>query len=313
MNSKSKLPGKLFCMFLLAGMFVFNSCEKATTGGGGTGGGGTGGGGGGNPNPSSLAQRIILDTAYGTDAKQKMDIYLPAGRNNTTKVIIMIHGGGWAAGDKSEVSFFQPMFWQKWPEAAIVNINYRLANNSNIHHAEIMADVKNAIKFITDNKTAFAISDTLALWGNSAGAQLALLYTYTQNTNNYVKAVCDVYGPCVINDWSWYNSYNIFVGMSVKEVLTKYNGSTWEADSTYYFANSPYVRVQANSKPTIIFHGTIDVVVPLYQSQWLRGKLNNLGVPNEYYEYFFDGHGFNPTNNYDCVNKTVTFFKKYLK
>ncbi|MBK8609513.1 MAG: prolyl oligopeptidase family serine peptidase [Chitinophagaceae bacterium] len=307
MNNKSGLPKTFLITLFAIGLFTFNSCDKIPAGGGGT--GGSGGG-----VPSNLPQRVILDTAYGNDAKQKMDIYLPAGRNSTTKVIIMIHGGAWQAGDKSEVTFFKTMFWQRWPEAAVVNINYRLASNTNnIHHAEIMADIKNAVNFITNNKTTFAISDTLALWGNSAGAHLALLYTYAENTNNHVKAVADLYGPAKINDWSWYNSFNIFLGQSIKNVLTTYNGSTWENDSTYYYLNSPWERVNANSKPTIIFHGTIDVIVPLYQSQWLHGKLNSLNVPNEYYEYFLDGHGFNQTNNTDCVNKTVAFFQKHLK
>lgn len=259
-----------------------------------------------------LAERVILDTPYGTDPKQKMDIYLPAGRSSATKVIVMIHGGAWMGGDKVDMRTFVPMFKAKWPDAAVVNINYRLTSSPGITHLQIMNDIKAAVNLITANKNAFAVSDTLAMMGASAGGQLALLYTYTQNINNYVKCVADLYGPCIIDDWSWYNSYNIFLGMSVKDVLTKYNGATWEADPNIYFANSPIRRAQANSKPTIIFHGTIDVIVPLYQSQWLNARLNHLNVPHEYYEYF-DGHGFNQTNNLNCIDKTVSFFKRNIK
>ena len=45
----------------------------------------------------------IKDVAYGSDAAQKMDIYLPAGRiATTTKVLVFIHGGSWSSGDKSD-------------------------------------------------------------------------------------------------------------------------------------------------------------------------------------------------------------------
>ena len=37
----------------------------------------------------------MMNVSYGTNAQQKMDVYLPANRNSTsTKVMIMIHGGG---------------------------------------------------------------------------------------------------------------------------------------------------------------------------------------------------------------------------
>jgi acetyl esterase/lipase len=45
----------------------------------------------------------MLDVSYGANAQQKMDVYLPAGRSITaTKVIIMIHGGAWNSGDKTD-------------------------------------------------------------------------------------------------------------------------------------------------------------------------------------------------------------------
>ncbi|CAN5782874.1 hypothetical protein BH11BAC3_BH11BAC3_43950 [soil metagenome] len=288
-------------------LFFISSCSKETpgSGGAGTSDGGTG----------TLSERIILDTSYGTDAKQKMDIYLPAGRNNTAKLIVMIHGGAWQAGDKKDFNYMKNLLRLKWPGAAIANINYRLASNAaNIHHTEIMNDISSAVSFMANNKTTFAISDTMAMIGESAGAHLALLYTYAFNTKNYVKVVSDMYGPAQINDWSWYNSFNIFLGQSISAVLTQYTGSPWTtATASLYESVSPIVRVTAQSKPTIIFHGTIDVIVPLYQSQWLNGKLTTLAVPHDYHEYLLDGHGFNPTNQNDCATKSVAFFQQYLK
>ena len=282
-------------------LFAFFSCETPLDDNGGGGGGG-----------SSLAARTILDTSYGTDPLQKMDIYLPAGRTSATKTVIFIHGGGWESGSKNdgEYTSLVSLLRQKWPEAAVATINYRLTSSPTIHYNEIMSDVTATVNLMLNNKTQFVISDTLTMVGASAGAHLAMLYTYKYNTNNKVRCVADLFGPAKLNDWEWYNSFNVWVGRSVKDVLIKYNNASW--DNTLYESNSPYGVVTAQSKPTIIFHGTLDAVVPLYQSQWMRGRLNTLGVKNEYYEYF-DGHGFNGTNSSDCITKTVAFFKNNLK
>ncbi len=101
------LPLLLVCFLI--------SCSKDDPG---TGGGGT----------PSVAAKTMLNESYGTDPLQKMDIYLPANRSVTaTKVIIMIHGGGWVGGDKADFSNMIDSLKKRLPDYAIFNINYRLA------------------------------------------------------------------------------------------------------------------------------------------------------------------------------------------
>jgi acetyl esterase/lipase len=301
------MKSKISCIYqpylLLLVLIIFNSCTKDTPGGGGSGGGG---------GTNRLPERIILDTSYGTNSLQKMDIYLPAGRTAATKVVIYIHGGGWESGSKSDPEYQQhkDLLRQKWPDAAVATINYRLTSNSSVHYTEIMNDISAAVNLIINSKNNFVISDTLTMVGASAGGHLAMLYTYKYNTNGYVKVVADFFGPAKLSDWSWYNSFNIWVGQSVQTILTRFNNSAW--NEPLYDSNSPYSVATAQSKPTIIFHGTLDVVVPLYQSQWMQAKLISLGVTNEYYEYL-DGHGFNYTNTADAMTKAVVFLKNHLK
>lgn len=261
---------------------------------------------------NNLSARIISDTLYGTDAKQKMDIYLPAGRNAATKLVVFIHGGGWESGSKSDPEYVQMfnLIKQKWPEAAVATINYRLTNDPKIHYSEIMTDISSAVNFLVKNKNNFITSDSICMMGASAGAHLAMLYTYKYDKDNHVKCVADFFGPAKLSDWTWYNSYNVWIGKAVKDILIQFNGTAWNID--LYDANSPYNVVTSQSKPTIIFHGTLDAVVPLYQSQWLKSKLTTLGVANEYYEYV-DGHGFIYTNTADAMDKSIAFFKKHSK
>lgn len=297
LRSNQNLLFKSLFIFFIFSLFI--GCNKETINKGG--------------NPvSKLLERAIVDTSYGTSPYQKMDIYLPAGRTSATKLVIFIHGGGWESGSKSDPEYLQMfnLIKLKWPQAAVATINYRLTTNPEVHHTEIMADVSSAVNFLVNNKNKFVVSDTICMMGASAGAHLAMLYTYKYNTNNYVKCVADFFGPAKLNDWTWYNTFNVFVNRSTKEVLTNYNGSAW--NDTLYASNSPMSVATAQSKPTIIFHGTVDVVVPLYQSQWLKGQLTKLGVTHQYYEYI-DGHGFNSTNTADAIEKSVVFFKQQLQ
>ena len=48
----------------------------------------------------STAVAVIRDVAYGTDPRQRMDIYRPADPSNAP-VILMVHGGGWRIGTTS--------------------------------------------------------------------------------------------------------------------------------------------------------------------------------------------------------------------
>jgi acetyl esterase/lipase len=266
-----------------------------------------------NPNnnnePNNLSDTTIFNVAYGSYTRQVFDIYLPAKRDTNTPVLFMIHGGAWKAGQKEDINYYINLIKAKWNTVAIVNMNYRLASNTNnIHHEEIMADIHSAINHVNKQKTNYQISKKIGVIGASAGGQLAMIYAYKYNSD--IKCVGNIFGPSIINDWSWYNSTNIFLGAYMGDILTEYVGQSW--DTTAYKAVSPYWNISSSSQPTIIFHGTLDPIVPFYQSQALHSKLNNLGVPNELYEYLAF-HSFDNTQSNDVINKMVTFFKIHIE
>src|SRR5688572_25872652 len=77
----------------------------------------------------TVAAQTSMNVAYGSDPQQVMDIYLPAGRSTTnTKVMILIHGGAWTSGDKSDFTIYVDSLKKRLPAYAVFNINYRLSN-----------------------------------------------------------------------------------------------------------------------------------------------------------------------------------------
>lgn len=260
-----------------------------------------------NTNPKN--DTTLLNVSYGSNEKQVYDIYLPANRNSNTSIVLMIHGGAWKGGQKEDFNATINLIKAKWSNVAIANMNYRLASNANnIHHTAIMADISAAVNHIIANKSSYHISSKMGVVGASAGGQLAMIYAYKYN--NDIKCIGNFFGPSIINDWSWYNSNNIWLGAYTGDILAEYVGQKW--DTTAYKAVSPYWNISSSSQPTIIFHGNLDPIVPVYQSQWMHGKLDKLGVANQYHEYLAF-HGFDSGQSDDVVNKMVAFFKTYLQ
>src|SRR5688572_33493910 len=91
---------------------------------------------------------ILYDQAYGDDRWQKMDIYLPASRNDSTVVMIIVHGGAWVRGDKSEFNPYVAALQRLLPNYAFVNINYRLFRNGKNAFPAQEEDMKAAVLYL---------------------------------------------------------------------------------------------------------------------------------------------------------------------
>ena len=156
-------------------------------------------------------KKELLNVSYGSDAEQKIDIYLPAGRSQNTKVIVLLHGGSWIAGNKSDMTYLVPSIQQQFPNHAIVNINYRLATENSPAFPKQISDIQEVIKHL--EKTGYKISDDYAFIGFSAGGHLALLYSYAYDPDHHVKAICDVVGPADFSDPN-YLSHPLFSSAS---------------------------------------------------------------------------------------------------
>jgi len=265
----------------------------------------------GSQNNATIRDTIMLNVSYGAHQRNVYDLHLPANRDNNTPVILVIHGGAWKAGQKEDMNAYINLLKKSWPEVAIINMNYRLASNTeHIHHDQMMQDIKSVIDHVMGRKNTYQISSHLGITGASAGGHLAMIYAYKYDITKNIQCVGNFFGPSNISDWTWYNSNNIFLGAKVGDVLSEYVGQAW--DSTLYKSVSPYWNITASTQPTIIFHGTLDPIVPVQQSQLLKNKLNSLNVPNEYHEYLAF-HGFDATQTTDVIAKMVAFFKKHMK
>lgn len=248
-----------------------------------------------------------LNISYGANARNKLDIYLPEARDKNTPVIILIHGGSWLEGDKS---FFTDLakYWRAKGYAA-ATMNYRLTNTAenNIHPAQVI-DIGKAIDFIGTKVDDWQVSaDKLALQGASAGAHLSLLYTYKYNTGNKVKAVISMAGPTDFKSIQLASPFQI-------QVVNWLIGTTIQANPAAYAEASPITHVSAKSKPTLMFHGKLDVVVPYQQSEDLKTRLDQFDIDKKLVLYSDTGHELiNLTNTASFLADCESWFRLYLK
>lgn len=258
------------------------------------------------PGTEHNAPLTMKDVAYGADARQKMDIYLPAsGNTDTTKTIVLMHGGGWQQGDKSDFAPYISQLQTKLPGYAIFNLNYRLSvNGTNLFPSQEM-DIKAAIEFIYAKKSEYRISDKFVFLGASAGGHLALLQAYKYALPIKPRAVVSFFGP---TDLAALYQSNLLTGLVLAQVV----GSTPSANPSLYAQSSPVSFVSTLSAPTMLLHGGADPLVPASQSELLKSALSAAGVPNQYVFYPSESHGWEGQTMNDSFDKIVIFLQEYV-
>lgn len=280
---------KLFPVFFLSLFLVACQKESADTG-------------------QQNQEKTLLNVSYGTDTAQRMDVYLPAARNTTaTKVLVLVHGGAWSTGDKTDFNEYIPVFKQRLPEYAIININYRLAKLPSTHLFPTQeADVKAAFNAVVSKAGEYGFNkDKLAVLGASAGAHLALLQSYKNNTP-LVKAVVDMFGPTDMT--ALYNGLTTNIERFALQAMLSGTPAT---NPTLYQSSSPIYFASAQSPPTLILHGGADPVVPVTQSTALKAKLESVNVPVQLFLYPNEGHGWFGANLIDSYGKIASFLQTY--
>lgn len=245
--------------------------------------------------------RQILNVSYGADPQQTYDVYLPAGRNGDTKVMLLIHGGGWSSGSKEDMNAGVQIIKTLYPQYAIVNMNYRLATQTSPAYPKQTDDIASVLAHISAQD--YAISDDYAFLGVSAGGHLSMLYAYRFDTQHKVKAVCNIVGPTDFNDPAYAENE---LALAMAAAL---GGNTSES---FLAEVSPVTHVHTQSAPTIQFMGNADPLIPITQGQRLKTALDNASVANEL-NLYNAGHGdFSIADTQDIYAKLGVFLNAHF-
>ncbi len=126
---------------------------------------------------AGAAAQTGSDIFYGADTNsperelQTLDIYYQ-GQSQKQPVIVYIHGGGWAFGDKSEVNHKPDYFVSKG--FAFISMNYRLRWDYKLY--DQLEDVASVVDWVHKNSATYGLdASRIVLMGHGAGGHLASL------------------------------------------------------------------------------------------------------------------------------------------
>lgn len=236
-----------------------------------------------------------MNVSYGLHPQQIYDLYLPADRSSDdTKVIMLIHGGGWTSGDKIDMNPSVTFLQSLHPDHAIVNVNYVLANAENPAFPNQFLDIKSIVSKLTAESVELQIKPEFGMVGTSAGAHIAMMYDYKYDTNNQVKFVANIVGPSDFTDPFFVDNFPIepIIDQLVDE-------GAYPVGTNFLEELSPVFHVTANASPTCMFYGNEDPLVPEENGTVLKVKLDANGVENTL-RIYNGGHG-NDWSNVDLV------------
>jgi len=121
-----------------------------------------------------VGARVVRDVPYGSDPRQRFDVYIPANAKHAP-VLFMVHGGAWFLGDKAERNVVANKVARWLPRGFIVvSTNYRmLPETAPIEQAR---DVARALAAAQDRAASWGGDRSrFILMGHSAGAHLVAL------------------------------------------------------------------------------------------------------------------------------------------
>ena len=166
-----------------------------------------------------------LNIQYGEYPKQIFDFYAPTNGQNSDKLIIIIHGGAWILGDKSQFNSHSRFFSEQG--FGVVNMNYRLAPTW--EYDTQLRDITNLINFVDANKERFKLNPgyKIILVGHSAGAHLSDLYGVRESYYGGSKTIDSVVSLAGPTDIPVYNpegeldrALQAFMGDATKEEIS---------------------------------------------------------------------------------------------
>ncbi|TCJ32367.1 alpha/beta hydrolase [Parafrankia sp. BMG5.11] len=268
--------------------------------------------------------RTEQDLAYATlsDA-QRLDLYLPTGGGDPLPVVVAIHGGGFAVGDKQDMARTAHALADAG--YAVASVNYRLSGEAAFPAA--VADVRAAVRWLQANAHRLGLDPArIGVIGESAGGYLAAMLGAAGDDplsedvdlgppvglapvvdlspagarpSSAVRAVVDLYGP---------------VDFSTMDAQLRANPRCPARAASHDRADSPesrflgaqitaapelvrlasplsHLRRDRPPPPFLIEHGDTDCTVPYQQSQQLADGLYAAGGSVELTLLRGVGHG----------------------
>jgi acetyl esterase/lipase len=262
-------------------------------------------------------------------ATQKLDLYIPTTGTGPFPVVINIHGGGFRFGDKGMLSDItgKALLTAGY---AVASIDYRLSGVAQFPAA--VQDAKAAVRFLRANAAQYNLNpDKIAVFGQSAGGNIAAMVGVTGNISDYddaslgnagissaVQAVVDQYGP---TDFLLMDAQAKAQGCTAADQKhndagsfeSAYIGAAIQTVPEQVKKSNPITYISATTPPFLIQKGDQDCTVPVESTKMLANALSAAKLDSTYTLLAGAGHGGAQFETDENVKLVIGFLDKYLK
>jgi acetyl esterase/lipase len=212
--------------------------------------------------------------AFGTDPRQKLDVYVPRAVTGPAPMLLFFYGGAWQGGHRSNYLGFGQAFASAGIVTAVAD--YRLYPQ--VKYPAFVEDAAAAVAWLRAQAHAFG-GDPARLFvaGHSAGAYNAVMLGSEPaflkargGELNWIRGVIGIAGP-----------YD-FLPMQQKEYVDMFHGRN-------NLESMPVHHVTGARPPMLLITGSRDRTVAPRNTQSMAAKLREVGSPVE--EIHYDGIG----------------------
>jgi acetyl esterase/lipase len=279
-----------------------------------------------NVQSADVPLREELDVKYGEANGQPLllDVFRPANQKSKLPVVVYVHGGGWTGGNKND--FRSGARGLAKADYVTFTIGYRLVRTNDVNNSTRwpgqIDDVQRAIRWIRSKAEEYQLdTNKIGAIGGSAGGHLVNLLGTIETRDNSDKALAKYSSKvqCVVNMFGPTDLTPDFTtnGPAGPAVQTMVDNLIAKPKSTHlatYKEASPLFQVSSNSAAFLHFHGTVDPLVPLDQSQRFHDALKKAGAESTLVIFEGEGHSFvKPENVQKFIKDSVNFFNRHLK
>ncbi len=263
---------------------------------------------------------IHRNVKYGTKDVNAMDVYIPqtAYERESNGCILFIHGGSWSGGDKKEEAFRCRLLASRGYITA--TLNYTLWSEATAEEYtvfEVLDEIGMALLRIKNFAAERGVSvDKVGVTGYSAGAHLAMLYSYSRRDSAPMEIAftASMAGPADISPKVWGEDMTIrIIKRLTGEEIDREDILSGRADELIS-SISPTAYINESAPPTLIMHGNKDDVVPPANADSLIKTLSQNSIAHDYIRLKNSNHMLiqNPIKHLEYYKMLVRYCKTYF-
>jgi acetyl esterase/lipase len=263
---------------------------------------------------SDINESIFLNqVAYGLDPRQTLEVEYRPNDTTPTPVVLFIHGGSWISGDKSVMRRYQ----QQVVDAGYgyVSMNYRFIMTG-ATYLDMLDDIQLVIQFLKDFASDLNVDTTrMAIVGESAGAHLAMLYAYRNDSPIPIEFVMALVPPVDFTDPGYLSfgdpDVQLFLANGLMATSLISPDDILEDGYPASWIDASPVTHLTNAIPTLIGYAGQDELIPMSNMQRFLQASSAINAPIQAILFPNSGHGL--SGDPDKLNELLTTFFVYLQ